>query len=186
MLVTCIAYDVESDLGRAYNEAMERLRDDDWAAFLDHDAMFTTRDWYKQIVQAIEVNPAAGAFTAVTNRIGTAYQLAKGIGWDNHQVAAHRLLGGRLLEKYGHTVRDITQGPPLSGVVIVISKKSWLKIGKFKSGFLGVDNRMHYDLRDAGYKIFLLPGLYVYHWYRADNDRGHLHGVRVADQGRHA
>lgn len=181
MLVTAIAYDQEKDLGRAYDRIMERLADEDWACFLDHDAMFTTRRWYAQLVKAIEARPNAGAFTAVTNRIGCRYQLAD-VSQKNHDVLYHRKQGQRLLRRHGTRLVDVTDEEPLSGVVICIAKKVWKKIGGFASGFFGVDNQLHWDLRRAGYRIYLLPGLYVYHFYRGDGDRTFYRGVKTATQ----
>jgi len=52
---------------------MAMISDDDWACFLDHDAMFTTLDWYKQIEEIIEElslgDRPVGLLTTFTNRI---------------------------------------------------------------------------------------------------------------------
>jgi len=32
----------------------------------------------------------------------------------------------------------------------------------------GIDNLLHLDLRDKGFKVGLMTGVYVYHWHRAD------------------
>ena len=36
--------------------------DNDWGCFIDHDAMFTTEDWYKQIDKIIRIHRKVGAF----------------------------------------------------------------------------------------------------------------------------
>ena len=51
---------------------------------------------------------------------------------------------------------------------MVINKKCWDEIGGCSSGFLGVDNKIHKSMKDKGYKVGLLPNLYVYHWYRGE------------------
>lgn len=165
-LVTAIAYDTERDLGHAYNEIMGRLSPGDWACFLDHDAVFTTRDWYKQILDAIAAYPEAGLFTAVTNRIGRKSQIPPGAP-TGHDMAEHRKFGAELADKHGHTAKDITRESPLSGVVMILSVETWRKMGGFASGFFGVDNRAHRDVARFA-RVMLLPGLYVYHWYRGD------------------
>ena len=56
MIYTHIPYaDSEhpKDLGWAYNNFMNNLGDDDWACFLDHDAMFTVSDWYPRLERII-------------------------------------------------------------------------------------------------------------------------------------
>jgi GT2 family glycosyltransferase len=167
MLITAIAYDVERNLGRAYNETMSRLRADDWCCFIDHDAMFTTRGWYPQILAAIEENPRAGLFAAVTNRIGRKSQVPAAAP-PGHDMRDHFAFGRAQFEQYGHVARDITRDSPISGVVMCMPKSAWTAIGGFKEGFFGVDNRAHRDIARAGLRVYLLPGLYVYHWYRAD------------------
>ena len=66
-LITAIAFDVDRNLGRAYNEIMSTLRPEDWACFLDHDAVFTSRRWYSQLLEAIAANRST-ASAAVENR----------------------------------------------------------------------------------------------------------------------
>lgn len=181
---TLIAYDARMDLGGAYNELMAELpTDDDWAVFLDHDAMWTTSAWYHQIVAAIEAQPDAGLFTAVTNRVGNKAQRAPGVLVDNHDIRYHRKKGRELFERHYAELVDVTDiEPPISGVVMVIKKAVWARVGGFARGFLGVDNRMHVDLREHGLRIYMLKGLYVYHWYRAENDKAHLALLGPADR----
>lgn len=177
-LITAIAYDVERNLGRAYNETMRRLSPGDWCAFLDHDAVFTTRVWYPQILAAIAANPDAGLFTCVTNRIGRKEQIAKGSP-AGHDIAAHRVFGQGLLERHGHEARDITKAWVLSGVLMVISVDAWERMGGFVDGFFGVDNEAHRAVARTGKRVYLMPGLYVYHWYRGDGV-GHVNAPRAA------
>jgi hypothetical protein len=64
-LVTFIPFDLEANLGRAYNRAMAMLPADGWACLFDHDAMPTTREWYRQLVEVIEHRPDVGLVTAI-------------------------------------------------------------------------------------------------------------------------
>lgn len=170
-----IPFDLKKNLGRAYNHEMRRIGEHDWMCFLDHDAMWTTRQWYQQLVSAATAHPSAGAFTAVTNRIGAGWQRVAGVDPNNHDMVYHRKIGAEQLALHGSGARDVTDNrPALSGVVIMISKAAWRQIGGFAPGFLGVDNRMHHELRQKGRRVYLLAGLYVYHWYRALGDTAHL------------
>lgn len=160
-------YALDQNLGRAYNEAMARLAEEDWACFLDHDAMWTTREWYRQIDEAIRFKPEAGAFTAMTNRIYSGWQR---IGdKDNHDMVYHREFGRQRLKT--RTLLDVTDTKGMGGVVICISKAAWRKVGEFVDGMLCVDHQMHFALRAAGLKVWLIEGLYVYHWRRANGDK---------------
>ncbi len=166
MIVTMMPYSTEMNLGAAYNEAMHILPDDAWACFLDHDAMWTTRQWFRQVQEAVRFLPAAGAFTAVTNRIAAPWQQVG--DRDNHDVAHHRRFGAERMKV--RTLLDVTDTKGFGGVVLVISKAAWRAAGGFVDGMLCVDHHMHFALRAAGRRVYVLEGLYVYHWRRAFGD----------------
>jgi GT2 family glycosyltransferase len=170
-IFTAIAYDEGMNLGAAYNRFMDLVPEQAWACFLDHDAMFTTVDWYSLLADAIVANPKAGLFTAMTNRIGNPVQLSER---PTHDIRIHRPHGRKLKEKFAHTAIDVSHRQPISGVLMCISKQAWEKAGHFHDGFFGVDNQIHLDVVRAGYQVLLLKGLYVYHWYRADGEKDHL------------
>jgi len=166
LIQTMMPFDTGMNLGSAYNRAMELLPDYGWMVALDHDAMWTTRHWFRQIEEAIAFRPDAGAFTAMTNRIASPWQQ---IGdRDNHDIAHHRRFGAERMKV--RTLLDVTQTKGFGGVVLVISKAAWRRVGGFADGMLCVDHQMHFALRDLGYHVWLIEGLYVYHWRRANGD----------------
>ena len=177
MIHTCIPYaskEQHTNLGWVYNNFMDMVHANDWVCFLDHDAIFTTRNWYLQLNEIIKENPDFGMFSCYTNRIGQQSQKISGIDETNHDMAYHRKIGKLLQDTHKNTVREITTQNILSGVVILISKKTWKEIGGFSDGFLGVDNKLHQDCSHSGIKVGLMKGVYVYHWYRGDGDVEHL------------
>ncbi len=181
MILTTIPFSSSKNLGRAYNEVMERLRDDDWVVFLDHDAMFTTKNWHDQIVRAVQTRPDAGMLTGVANRTGNLAQRAvPAINQNDHNYARHRLHGELIRKKFGDAAVDITNRFPIGGVVMVLSKRSWRRTGGFVDGLLCVDHRMHLAMKRAGLRVYLLRGLYLYHWRRAHNDISFLRGAPTA------
>ena len=157
------------NLGYAYNKFMERLEDDDWACFLDHDAMFTTENWYHQLESIIKKHPAFGLFAAKTNRIGgDAPQKAK-VDRDNHDIKYHRRIGQEIQNCHYDSIALLNEKSRLiSGVVILIKKSTWKKVGGFKDGFFGIDNDIHSRCLAHGYKVGVMKGVYVYHWYRGE------------------
>lgn len=198
MIYTYIPYaplDKKQNLGWAYNNFMEKIGLDDWACFLDHDAMFTTRDWYGQLEAIVQQNEGVGCFTAMTNRIGNPMQTANYdfAKWEqapdrkafhrealkehysNHDIRFHRTLGKQLFEEFGLQVSELTLQWPMSGVLMLVSKRTWEKV-RFTEGFLGVDNQFHTDCVHQGLPVYLMEGVYVYHWYRGDGDVSHLGG----------
>lgn len=159
-------YAEDRNLGASYNRAMELLPDDGWACFIDHDAMLTTREWYRQLQEAIAFQPQAGAIVAMANRIGPPWQQ---VGKrDNHDIAYHRQYGQQRLRS--RTLLDITHTKGFGGVLFCVSKTAWREVGGFVDGLLCVDHQMHFALRRAGRTIWLLESLYLYHWRRAYGD----------------
>ena len=190
MIYTFIAYapkEHDKDLAWAYNECMRLLpNDDDWACFIDHDAMFTTPDWYPQMEVIIEANPEYSCFTVAANRVYADWQMPMGVNSINHDIRYHRKIGAELQAKNGNKVVDVTvcsdlpappAKSPLSGVVMLYKKSAWKEVF-FRSlepkRLTGIDNLLHLDLRDRGYKVGLMCGVYVYHWHRAG-------GIKVTD-----
>ena len=79
MIYTNIPYapNGTKNLGGAYNSFMQTLPlDDDYGCFLDHDATFTTYDWYSQMEHIVSKYSQVGCFTGVTNRVWCRWQLA--------------------------------------------------------------------------------------------------------------
>jgi len=169
------------NLGWAYNNFMEMVPDDDWVLFLDHDAMFTTPDWYHQIEEIVTIadkpGSKVGLLTACSNRIGNVEQIlfdkdskeAK-----NHDMYFHRTIG---LSKQKTFRTQLTQAKNLiSGIILLLPKRVWKEVGGFKDGFLSVDNDIDTKVRSFGYKTYIMTGVYCYHWYRAAPKVGELQG----------
>ncbi|GAH22455.1 unnamed protein product, partial [marine sediment metagenome] len=191
MIYTCIPYapkEHDKDLTWAYNKFMEALpNDDDWACFIDHDAMFTTYDWYHQLDEIIKNHPQYSCFTAVTNREYATWQIPEGVDVNNHDIVYHRGIGANLeAENYGRVI-DVTdcseslllpqpqasppETSPLCGIMILYKKSVWKDIPFRKyykhDTIFGVDNLIHLDLKKAGHRVGLAIGVYLYHWHRA-------------------
>lgn len=162
----------EQNLGRTYNDFMARLGDDDVAVFVDHDAMLVGDDAEELIVAlARRCVERDESFVATTNRIGAPYQRLALLEND-HDLSKHAVLSHVLHERNHDLLRDVTQMPSSSGVLLMMSKKTWQK-RRFADGFLGVDNAFHIDMRSSQGKVLLARGLYLYHFYRADGDLSH-------------
>lgn len=156
---------LDLNLGRAYNEAMSLLPADGWGVFVDHDAMVVTRDWYRQIHEAITFKPDAGAFVAVTNRIDAVWQRATEADPENHDIGYHTAVGLARVKR--RTLLDITNTKGFGGVLFAVSKSAWAEVGGFADGLLCVDHSLHFKLQAAGRRIYLHEGLYAYHRRRA-------------------
>ena len=167
MIQTMMPFAPDQNLGGAYNQAMRTLPDDGWACFLDHDAIWTTREWYGQLAEAAAFQPEAGLFTAVGSRASRSWQSAGDP--ESHDMRWHRDFGHRRLAT--RTLLDVTNTRGIGGFVMLISKKSWSLAGGFPKGMYCVDHGIHFALARIGRPIYVIEGLYVYHWRRADGKR---------------
>ena len=173
MIYTHIAYspkDKPGNLGWAYNNFMDLIpNDEDWVCFLDHDATFTTPNWYNQLEDIVEKHSDYGLFTCMMNRVGQKYHIPEGIDPDNHDIKYHRNIGKVLAENYYDDITSLNNvgGQYLSGVLILIKKGVWKQIEGCPNGFLGVDNEIHRRCVINNIKVGRMNGVYLYHWYRA-------------------
>ena len=165
MIYTMTPFALDRNLGAAYNQAMALLPDAAWACFIDHDAMQTTREWYRLLHEAVTFKPDAGAFVAVTNRIDAPWQRAQEADPDNHDIGYHTAIGLARLKT--RTLLDITDTKGFGGVCFALSKAAWREAGGFANGLLCVDHSIHFRLRATGRRIYLLENLYCYHRRRA-------------------
>lgn len=169
-------FDLDKNLGRAYNKAFEDVGERDWVCLIDHDVMFLTPDAIGLMHEYVRSFPETGIFTCYTNRI--------------HPLAVDQLLDGKVSEntcvkyhteraynqkRFGITVKEINH--VISGFLMLISKKTWNQIKFSENGkCLGVDNFYSQAVLDAGKKIYRMESLYVWHTYRINDikDKSHL------------
>lgn len=162
-----IPWDSNKNIGDSYNNSMSNVGSKDWVCFLDGDAVHTTTFFGKYIEDVINDNPEYDLFTCYTNRIGFPPQIAPGVDKKTNDQKYHRDFGTQMWEKYGTNVKDVTKLNFISGVILLIRKDTWEKVGGFKSSkMLGVDNDIHMKVRKYGGKVGLMEGIYVQHWYR--------------------
>lgn len=164
-----VPYLPDKQLGRSYNEAMETVRD--WVMFLDSDVFLRTQPkWYDICVHAIQHTPNAGFITCVTNRIGCPQQRCVDAP-KSDDIADHIEFGRQRYAKFGFTVNELVRPRP-SGMLFLTSKRVWEMSGRFRDGFLGVDNAYAQSVRKAGFGVYLMEGLYVYHSYKREWRQG--------------
>lgn len=165
-LIMTIPFSIEANIGREYNCIMKSCSCN-WVGFADHDIFLANPHWYKMFVDAISVlGDKAGFIGCVTNRIGS--QLQKVVAEKNNDIKYHKTLAERIYKENGNAVQDVTDSQFCpSALMFVTPKKAWYETGGFReNGLVGVDTDYVNKLKAKGYKIYLLKGLYVYHWYR--------------------
>lgn len=151
----------DRNFGRACNETIAEMPDGAWAVVIDHDCMWTTPHWYGQIAEAISCRPDAGAFAVVTNRIASPWQRAAEGVIAGDDIKRHRQIGEA--RRARRTLLDITCTKGFGGVVTVVNREAWAECGGYADGLFCVDHSLHFRMVDAGRRIYLIEGLYVYH-----------------------
>lgn len=181
MIYTFIPYSPEKKLYEEYNRYMNLLpNDDDFACLLDHDIMFTTYDWYNQMTEITKNHSKCGCFVATTNRVGGERQIAD-VKVDD-DIRYNRNAGERIKQEHGTEVEDFSINKPhdLCGFLMLLKKETWKKIGGFEAwdkgnGLLGIDSKLHRKLIAANESVYIMKGVYLYHWYRGGSkDKSHL------------
>jgi len=166
---TVIPYAPEKKIGYAYNNMMEVI--DDWVLFVDHDVWLATNPlWHEISVNAIKtLGHEAGWITCYTNRIGCKFQRAPNIDTKNNDILYHRQYALNLYKKNKGKIKNLTKAPGgrFSGMFILTHKQAWLDAGGFAEnmGFFGVDCNYFTKIKRAGYGVYLMQDLYVYHGY---------------------
>jgi len=157
-------YAQNGNLGNAYNDYMALLpNDDDYACFIDGDAMFLTDDWGHQIYEIVKKNPQVGMFTCYASRVGCPAQLYNGEMSEIGDIRHHRRVAYDLKDRYKTKLTNLPN--VISGHLMIIQKKTWKRF-KFPNGLLGVDNYISGRIQQAGLPVVLMRGVYVMHYYR--------------------
>lgn len=167
--------------GYALNRIMDRANGWDWVCFVDNDAMHTTCSFTRQMEDVIHAYPE-GSFTCWTNRCACPWQVwqpekaRRGLASknDSDDMARHRTLGRELALKHWGKATDFTDSQLWSGFLMLIAKRTWVKIGGVVEGkYKGTDNDIHARIKAAGMRIYRMDGVYVYHWYGEDTEKKH-------------
>lgn len=161
-------YSVDKNLGRAYNEAMRLVGDDDWVCLLDYDVLLLTPDAGAIIHRYAEAADPDWLLTCYTNRISplSVDQLLNGRLSHHSDLKTHIRLAVaqrdqlyKLTPMFGH----------LSGFLMLLKKSLWSQDGmQFTEDLkcLGVDTDYRERLRRHDKQLVRMDGLYVWHSYR--------------------
>lgn len=161
-------YSLDKNLGKAYNEAMQLIPEDDYACITDIDVQFLLPEQPRHIYEYIKRYPNAGMFTCLTNRISalSTQQLYAGVVSEETNMNYHIAIA-RACENNLYSI-DVIQRD-ISGFLMVISKKQWNE-RKFpdNGACLLVDTHFGRNLRATGKQILVMKGIYVFHQYRME------------------
>lgn len=172
-----VPFDLDKNLGAAYNREMALIPAGHWACLRDADTMFLTHDYGNILHGYVERYPHAGILTCFTNRISTLSdaQLLNGTLSEVTDIRFHQQLAeSQKIKLYEATpINKI-----ISGFLMMIKKETWEKIKFSDTGkCLKVDNVFSRRILEADKSIIRMDGLYVWHSYRLKHgifNREHL------------
>lgn len=162
-------YRTDKNLGKAYNEAISLLPEEDWVCLRDWDTMPLLPDTFNRIEKYVELYPDAGLLTCYTNRIHPlSPQLHSYQPSENTNILAHIEIAKGLL-RFEFKATEIHSH--VSGFLMVLSVKTWKEFPFIENGgCLGVDTDLWRRLKAAGKKMLRMDSIYVFHLYRLGKD----------------
>jgi len=179
LIIDFTPYSIERNLVKAYTESMSLLKSEDYGILRDADSVYTTPDYMECIYYNIISNPEIKFFTATTNRIGNGVQKDTNCPKGN-DYEEHRKYGIQRQKEYFKKTKDITDEGTISGFWMCIKKELWDRIEQpTTTRILHVDTHIHRQVKKLGERIYLLRGLYLYHYYSnydgiGERDKSHL------------
>lgn len=167
MIEVKIPYSLDGKLADAYNEAMQTATSK-WVLLLDHDVFLATTPYWnlllEKTIEKVEKNEQnVGIISCVTSGRQTGDPQKSDINIESTDIENHMNIAKELYYKYGDFIKK--RNVSLAGFFMLVNKDAWREI-PFRSRGKGV-NKIDKDFSSrilkAGYDIWILPGLYVYH-----------------------
>ena len=161
----------DKNFGKAINQLIEHLPEDDWICLRDVDTLILDHRKFFLQCETLAKNNDADLIGCMTNRIGLKYQLFEGEMSDNYDILYHTEIAKNLFKEFGHTVEVVDYRVTIAGFFMLFSKKTWKQVGKFKEGGIQVhscfiDYIFSMAVKGRGLKLGIAKGLYIFHSYR--------------------
>ncbi len=162
----------DKNIGRAINEIVKSLPDNDWICLRDID---TLPMYHEKIYQQCEEIAQAGEFDLVgcmTNRLGLHYQLVGGRKSNDSDILNHRKIGVDLYNKHGNEIMPIQQ--VIGGLFMLFPKSAWKQVGGFPEGGIQIQGHFfdyHFckKVMQQRLRIGIAKGIYLFHYYRFEH-----------------
>lgn len=169
----------DKNLGRAINELIEYLPENDWICLRDID---TVPAYHYPFFELCEEIAKAGEYDLVgcmSNRLGLHWQLHKGKISDETDFEVHINIGKKLYEEHGASVKPVDD--TIGGLFMLFPKDTWRKVKKFPEGKIRINNKFidywfSKRVMKQGMKVGVSEGIYLFHIYRMGlgNPRGNI------------
>jgi len=159
----------DKNFGKAINEIIKGLPDEDWICLRDIDTIPPAHEQFFSACEEIAFGNKLDLIGCMTGRIGMKNQLLNGEFSENTDFMTERRKAQDLYAKFGSKVLQINE--TIAGMFMLFSKKTWEKVGGFPEGAIQIEGRFidyHFSkaVKDAGLKIGIAKGIYLFHTYR--------------------
>lgn len=150
------------------------INPDDWVCMMDGDTLFLLSDFGHQMQTYIDLYPETGLFTCYASRTSRPELKWPGSDMSNPSLIYHRTKAEQIHLAYHGQVVDLGELNAL-GYLMLLRKSTWLLIRDqvkewtAEKSILGIDTRISKAIRKAGFKTYLMKGMYLLHYYRMKN-----------------
>lgn len=160
-------YSTEKNIGKAINEAINRLLPcdgSDWIVLTDHDMLWLLPDSKAQVERILR-GTNYDILGCMTNRIRSVEQLVGGRFSEDDRIREHIRIAETCRANAGDHVK------PATGVVaafmLCFQVNLWVRVGGFVEGVLNFDTQFCWEAQKiAEARIGIMAGVYVWHSYR--------------------
>ena len=159
------------NLGKAINDIVRVLPDDDWICLRDIDTLPAYHEvFFKQCEDIAEANEF-DLVGCMTNRLGLKHQLHNGKMSEDTNWKNHRNIAKERYKKFGPQV--IKTNEYIAGLFMLFPKRLWIEVGGFPEGGIKIngtfiDYQFSKAVSDKGFKVGIAQGIYLIHLYRPD------------------
>ncbi len=171
----------DKNFGRAVNELIQGLPDNDWICLRDIDTVPPFHEEFIKQCEEIANNPQGYSLIGcMTNRLGLPWQLVPGM-WDEWDMKKHRDKAKEL--SLIKSIKPLKGLETVGGVMMMFPKSAWIKAGKFPEGAIEIKGKFvdyHFSMAVKKFgKLGIAEGVYLFHLYRSDAKdtrtyKGHL------------
>lgn len=160
----------DKNFGLSINQLIEGLPENDWICLRDIDTIpVYHEEFIKQIEEVVNGSHGYSLLGCMTNRLGLPWQLVPGM-FDEWDMKKHRAKAKELSQI--KTIKPLSGMQIVGGVLMLFSKSTWRKAGKFPEGGIIIKNKFvdyHFSRAVSRFgKLGIMEGVYLFHNYRMD------------------
>lgn len=158
----------DKNIGKALNDAIAQFtaNEDDFIVHIDQDVLFLRPD-SKQQLEQILLTTSFDLLGCVTNRLSMPHQVIEPM-FDIYDMTEHIKIAN--YQHDNHYGKVIPTNDILAAFCLCFRVSTWRELGGFTDNCIQFDSIFSCDAINKGYKLGIMPGIYVFHLYRMWSD----------------